>query len=323
MSQHHDPVHPDSEHLTAEVLADLDLGLLDDASADHARHHLEHCAQCTQLHDDLRSLTLSLGSLGGSGTASESIEPMPDDVWDRLEAALAAEPVVTPEGAATVVPMAPARKRRFGRPGIGVVAAVAGVALVGAIAIPSIRNSSSDDAPIGAASSDSATDEEANGPAAADVNPYQATRSGTQYDVASLDTQVNELVAARTALDGSLTTDQRYEDDESQGDGVVVSPSPSVSPTSSPAPLEGARKLARAGALATSPAAAQACLEGALASPGITPLAIDIGLWNGEPAAVIVLPLDDPTLVEVWVIDPTCSTANAEDPTIYFATITR
>ena len=81
MSQHHDPVHPDSEHLTAEVLADLDLGLLDDASAEHARHHLEHCAQCTQLHDDLGSLTRSLGSLGGSGTASESLEPMPDDVW--------------------------------------------------------------------------------------------------------------------------------------------------------------------------------------------------------------------------------------------------
>ena len=35
MSQHHDPVHPDSDHLTAEVLADLDLGLLDDASAAH------------------------------------------------------------------------------------------------------------------------------------------------------------------------------------------------------------------------------------------------------------------------------------------------
>jgi len=25
----------------------------------------------------------------------------------------------------------------------------------------------------------------------------------------------------------------------------------------------------------------------------------------------------------VWVIDPSCSTANAEEPLIYFATITR
>ena len=56
---------------------------------------------------------------------------------------------------------------------------------------------------------------------------------------------------------------------------------------------------------------------------GVTPLAIDIGLWNGKPAAVIVLPKDDPTLAEVWVIKPSCSTANAEDPLIYYATITR
>ncbi len=34
MSQHHDPVHPDSDHLTPEVLADLELGLLDDESRD-------------------------------------------------------------------------------------------------------------------------------------------------------------------------------------------------------------------------------------------------------------------------------------------------
>jgi len=36
-----------------------------------------------------------------------------------------------------------------------------------------------------------------------------------------------------------------------------------------------------------------------------------------------VLPKSDPTLAEVWVIKPSCSTANAEDPLIYFATITR
>ena len=53
MSQHHDPVHPDSDHLTAEVLADLDLGLLDDESAAHAQQHLTHCAACRQLRDDL------------------------------------------------------------------------------------------------------------------------------------------------------------------------------------------------------------------------------------------------------------------------------
>ena len=324
MSQHHDPVHPDSEHLTAEVLADLDLGLLDSASAEHARHHLSTCRQCTQLHDDLAELTQSmgsLGSLGDSGTGSD-VDPMPDNVWQRLESVLAAEPVLTPEGAATVVPMTPERKRRFGRPGIGVVAAIAGVALVGAIAIP-ILNSGGDDAGVGTASGDSSNRESANAPAA-DLDPYEATRSGTKYDEETLDAQVTELVAKRTALTDSYSGDDESVASELQSDGDVGSPSPSVSPTSTGDPVSGnGVNLAKAGALARSPAAAQECLEGYLGASGVTPLAIDIGLWEGERAAVIVLPKDDPTLAEVWVINPSCSTANAQDPLIYFATITR
>ena len=128
MSQHHDPVHPDSDHLTAEVLADLELGLLDDESRDHAELHLAHCATCTALRGDLATLTEAMSDLPD--------EPMPDAVWDQLAAALAAEPVLTPDGAATVVPIEAAGKRRWGRPGIGVVAGAAGVALVGAIIVP-------------------------------------------------------------------------------------------------------------------------------------------------------------------------------------------
>jgi len=322
MSQHHDPVHPDSEHLTAEVLADLDLGLLDDASTEHARHHLDQCTQCTQLHDDLAALTQALAQLGASAPSGAAHEPMPDEVWHRLENALIAEPVVTPEGATTVVPMAPIRKRRFGRPGIGVVAAVAGVALVGAIAVPTIRSMDSNDATLGTASSDSSAARDANGPTSADA--FRATRSGTQYDEESLDTQVNQLVAARTALYDSSVGDLQSDDDESYVYPELASPSPNRSPKSTSAPTTGGGlNMARAGALATSPAAAQACLEGYLGLPGVTPLAIDIGLWDGEPAAVIVLPKADPTVVEVWVIEPSCSTANAEDPLIYYATITR
>jgi xanthine dehydrogenase YagT iron-sulfur-binding subunit len=40
MSQHHDPVHPDSDHLTPELVADLDEGLLDATSTEHARPDL-------------------------------------------------------------------------------------------------------------------------------------------------------------------------------------------------------------------------------------------------------------------------------------------
>jgi hypothetical protein len=77
-------------------------------------------------------------------------------------------------------------------------------------------------------------------------------------------------------------------------------------------------------ALATDPAAAQACLEGYLDASGVAPLAIDIGTWEGSPAAIIVLPdQTDPTLAVVWVIDPACDDTGTEDPLIYFATIAR
>jgi hypothetical protein len=322
MSQHHDPVHPDAEHLTAETLADLDLGLLDVDSAAHAEAHLVHCAECTQLHDDLAALTESLHRLSDHPT-----EPMPDDVWSGLEGTLAAEPVITPEGSATVVPLEAERKRRFGRPGIGVVAGVAGIALIGAIAIPTLMNSGGD--------SDSGGSLAAESDRPLSLSDFQATRSGTQYKQEALDKQVTELVAQRR----TFATAAGVLADEGSADSSAPSPSPSASLSqdamSDPTPSDvasspgtglsqSATKLLRtAGPMATSPAAAQACLANYLNVTDVAPLAVDIGLWQGKPAAVIVLPLDDPTLVQVYVIDPTCDTSSVQDPLYYYATVSR
>ncbi len=79
--------------------------------------------------------------------ASDPAPPMPAQVWDRLEAALAAEPpfvASTPTAADAAVASAPvadlaaARTRRSGRlwP---VLAGAAGVALVGLVALPALR----------------------------------------------------------------------------------------------------------------------------------------------------------------------------------------
>jgi len=321
MSQHHDPVHPDSDHLTAEMLADLDLGLLDDASAEHARHHLATCSLCTELHADLASLISSLNALQDHPT-----EPMPEGVWSELEQALASEPVRTPEGAATVVPLEATRKRRFGRPGIGVVAGAAAVALAAAIVIPTVMSSDRDDAGLGARSgpidSSSGDLESAEGPVSA--ADFAATHSGTTYDQDRLESQVTQLVAARTAdaaeVDGNAVS----------GSGVSASPSPTVShsdgPTPSPTgPASTDSNYTRpvgVAPLATDPAAAQACLADLDAS-NVVPLAIDIGVWQGRPAAVIVLPLDDPTLAEVWVINPKCDMSGSAYPVYFVATISR
>lgn len=304
MSQHHDPVHPDSEHLSAEVLADLDLDLLDAESTAHAQHHLTHCAACRQLRADLATVTTTLADLPDVA--------MPDDVWSRLSAALEAEPVVTPAGAATVVPLD--QRRRSRRPGMGVVAGAAGIALLGAIVVPWVFSTSASDTSGG----DGSITADGGARAESDQIPavaYVASTTGTDYEVEELERQVTTLVARRSAFTATAT----------------LPPEPSTSPTpaDTTAPTDVASSpmassSASAGLLRVSdgPQAAQACLESYLGVTGIVPLAIDIGTWDGESAAVIVLPAeDDPSLAEVWVLDPDC--AGPGDPLFYFATVSR
>ena len=124
---------------------------------------------------------------------------------------------------------------------------------------------------------------------------YAATQSGTQYEKAALDTQVTRLVAARATFTPTAAP---------TGDLATASPSPArpaTRPKCSPVDDPSVAPMA------TDPAAAQACLEGYLGVAGVFPLAIDIGRWEGEPAAIIVLPGTEPDLADVWVIDPDCS----------------
>jgi hypothetical protein len=303
MSQHHDPVHPDSEHLTAEVLADLDLGLLDAESAAHAQQHLAHCRPCGQLRGDLATVTATLAELPPV--------TMPDDVWERLSAAVGAEPVLTPEGAATVVPIGGARQRRSWRPGMGLVAGAAGVALVGAIVVPILNSSSSSDPSAGSGSV--AADRSAPGESAS-VPPvaYVASRTGTDYQPEALERQATSLMASRSAFTATATLPPEASTEPTPEDSAPTPSGTALGTDSSGVVLK----------LTAGPGAARACLESYLDAPDIMPLAIDIGTWDGRPAAVIVLPNDtDPTAADVWVIDPDC--AGPEDPLLYFATISR
>lgn len=310
MSQHHDPVHPDSEHLTAEVLADLDLGLLDAESTAHARQHLTHCRPCGQRRDDLAIVTATLAELPPV--------TMPDAVWERLSASVGAEPVLTPEGAATVVPIGEARRRRSWRPGMGLVAGAAGVALVGAIVVPILNNSGSSDLSGG----DGSVAADGGAPAeTASVPPvaYVASRTGTDYQPEALERQAISLVASRSAFTATATLPPEESTQPSPEDTAAPSGTPSPTPSGTPVDSATPDVVLK---LTAGPAAAQACLESYLDAPGIMPLAIDIGTWDGRPAAVIVLPDEgDPTAANVYVIDPDC--AGPEDPLLYFAVISR
>ena len=65
--------------------------------------------------------------------------------------------------------------------------------------------------------------------------------------------------------------------------------------------------------------AARLCLESYLFAPAdLEPLAIDIGEWEGQQAAVVVLPVENnPDKIEVWVIDPACADNPEGDVTVW------
>jgi hypothetical protein len=241
---------------------------------------------------------------------------MPDQLWKRLSAQLAAEPVTTPEGSATVVPLAAERTRR--RPGIGLVAGAAGVALLGAIAVSVLMNDGSGVDTLssaGSAADDGAVETAPSLP----PQVFAASRSGTVYKQDQLDEQVVQLVSARSAT-ATASPSASATISESAGSTGGSTPEPGGSASSDSAV---AKELRTVGPMATDPAAAQTCLEDYLDVDGIAPLAIDIGFWQGQPAAVIVLPLSDPTQAQVWVINPTCDADSSQDPLYYFATVSR
>ena len=309
MTQHHDPVHPDSDHLTAELLADLDEGLLDAESAEHARAHLAHCAKCQHLHQSLRDLTSALQELPE--------EAMPDQVWRNLKEALEAEQTAaaaaagTATSAATVTPLDSARSEQRSWVGRtwGAVAVAAGVLFVGALIVPGLLDTSNGDSSSGATAD---ADPEAAGEVSSangdSLAQYAISRSGRQYQEAELDAQVTQLVAAKSADNGYDTPDVVSSDAAPASESTQTTPTP----TSSSGAVFGAGDLKRSSLLLAdaedAAVAAKLCLDQYLLAPGVAPLAIDIGEWKGHRAAIVVLPIaDDPTKIEVWVINPVCA----------------
>ena len=292
MSQHHDPVHPDSGHLTPEMLADLDEGLLDLESATHAEAHLTHCQPCRRLHALVSDVSAVLGDLPD--------ETMPGDVWRGLQESLER----APKAATTVVPLDAARSRRSGWAGraLSGVAVAAGVLFVGALILPGFLETSGDDAST-ADGAPSAADEAADQSEPVNLAKYDVTRTGTQYQTARLDSQVTELVAARSLKAGGESSYGTADGENPAPD----SPAPTVASTAPESTL-GSDVAAARSSLLFSADAARLCLQDHLYAPDLEPLAIDIGLWKGQRAAVVVLPVaTDVTKLEVWIIDPSCA----------------
>jgi hypothetical protein len=257
-----------SMHLDLDQLAELDEGLLGPEGATRASEHLATCPECRQQQLRLESARAELA-------AAPPVGPVPDDVADRLDAALsaAAHPVASSAhpGSGTVVPVTARRSPVGGMRWLQAAAVL--VLLLAVVGIGVSAVGGGDSAGGGSGGGSTAADSSAAGNLAGTAQvPVQQT--GTHYTASDLGRQVQHLVSTKRA--------------------AVPGPEAAGAPA--------ARSLS--GARLTS------CLRGL---QDTHPLAVDLASFDGQPAAVVVLRTPgDPKHVDAWVVAPSCSASNAQ-----------
>jgi hypothetical protein len=240
--------------------------------------------------------------------AADPAPTMPPEVWAQLRERLAAEPPLGRETEAETVDLAGARAQRSRRRGglaLPLLAGAAGIALVGAVVLPSLR--SSDPAPLadGVASLDSGGPAVAVAPEGALTEPAPGVQrtvpramvaTGTDYTAAALPTQATSLLVSAGMQDGRS-----------------VASAMSASPNASVMPGVG---------LASSPEALAACLARLGLPPGVIPLVVDSATVDGREGSLIVTwdpdaegaasPVTgEPAAVHVVAVGQACTDADA------------
>lgn len=274
--------HPEPE--------ELDLLLDDDPDvAPEVRAHIEGCGRCSEVLADLTRVRELL--------RAEAVRtpPPPPDLDDRIAAALAeaARSWSAPEsapaagtgaglGAGTVVPL----HRRAAVPRW--VAVAAGLIVLGGAGVTATQllgsGAGTSSMVAGAGASDSSAGGSA-APEAAAQAPVLAT--GTNYAPADLAGQVGALLAAAATVRGT------------PGRATSSFSAPGVNPQSEPAQADAAASPL------SDPATLAGCLQALDAGP-TTPLAVDVATWQGQPAAVLLLPDAQANRTQVWVVQPSC-----------------
>jgi hypothetical protein len=296
------PVH--DVHPNPDTLADHAEGLLPSAQSAEVARHLLTCAACRDVRDSLAEVSTLLTAYADPG-------PMPADVADRLDAALAQaradeaaaddEALETaraaePAAAATVVPA------DTGRPAGGlpwhskvlqVAAVVVLLAALGGVAVSGILHGSGSDGGSSAGSAAGAQDQRSSGSGSGAgsgaVTRTLLSASGTAYTISNLGTAA-----------------QRLANGEKAAADAQSSAAPTASALASPSRAFADELPADQRALTSSPVALDACVK-RLTGGSVRPIAVDIGTWAGSPATIIVLPgQDDPSMLDVFAVRASC-----------------
>ena len=236
--------------------------------------------------------------------ADDTAAPMPAQVWSALEARLAAE-----SDAGQVIDLAAERTRRRGGRLLPILAGAAGVALVGAVVLPSLR--SPDPAPVADGATASQPVVAVPAPETADsANPSSgAVVASTPSTPSGATAVISEPVMPRAIV--STGTDYAAEDlpgqvvtllaDAGMADGMAVAAAMTASPAPTTMPGIG---------LAASPEALADCLT-RLGLPGAIPLVLDTATIEGSAGSVIVTtgqaaPDGRPTSLHVVAVGQDC-----------------
>lgn len=283
------PEHGAGDHLDHATLADLREGILESSAARAAENHLAGCEACAA---DDRALAAIPSLLAASG----SVGPMPADVARRLDEALAAEPRIPVEAAATVTPLASrsadARQQVRGMRLLQAAAVLVVIMLGVGIAVGyGGGGGSSEDS--GGAVSGAARD--SSGQAEAGAGSFPVTSSGRAWTKDTLAASVPALI------DGLLTPKAAS---APGADSESAAPGGDTSGSAQP-DLSRQNGNGAAARLSGGPAL-EDCVTQLNGAPA-TPLSVDLGTWSGKPAAVIVLPTEgDAATVDIFVVAPGC-----------------
>lgn len=242
--------------------------------------------------------------------ASDEPDAMPADVWANLEARLASEPAFAPSAVPPAsdsaepplsgpVDLAAARARRRRGRVLPILAGAAGVALVGAVVLPSLR--SADPAPVAdgvptsqplvAASAEPGVESGVDTPTVAAPQPSDASPASEPVATPSNPEGAAAVIAEPVMPRAMVSTGTDYTmdglpaqvitllADAGMSDGSAVATAMTASPSPTAMPGVG---------LASSPEALADCMKRLGLAPGSVPLVLDTATIDGREGSVIV-----------------------------------
>jgi hypothetical protein len=268
--------------------------------------------------------------------------PMPDHVWSRLSAVIAEEHVAAtarqisgtptapggsddaePAAAAadalasvTVLPTPEQRARRGAPRWLLPAAAAAVVVLLAGGLIKGLGT--------GGSSSGGGSVTAAQASAAPSHTASAESRSNFAYTQKNLTGQISRLVSSQAPFDpAAVPGSAGGKATDSSGSGATASTSASttengpLASTDQPAPTSDGSIGSPSIATGTPPLLAGASLDACLAQltggSSTTAVAVDRGTFEGKPADIVVVPTEnDPNSLDVWVLAPGCTAANAD-----------